>query len=208
MKKLLVILMLAPMINSTPALCQKEKLPRYFGTPIWTDSASTMFFPLQYNEKLLSDHKIALGGDYYSNILVYDFANDRYRKLFPNDTYIESFQTPYVYPPARQTSIRNTTGKYVLMLVKEKDFNDNGRIDEKDPSVLFASTLKGENLIRLTEITQNVVSFDVFPKQGFVLIRVQRDSDGNKFFDYHDKDFYYQKVDLDDLKVGKPIEID
>lgn len=88
-----------------------------------------------------------------------------------------------------------------------KDTNNSGRIDEKDPSVLFAASVDGQSLKQLTDETENVVSFDSFAKQGFVLVKIQRDSDHDNSFKTEDKEFYFRKVNLEDLTLGKEIEL-
>jgi len=95
----------------------------------------------------------------------------------------------------------------IFLLVKPKDTNNSGRVDEKDPSVLFAVSPNGQTLKQLTDDTENVVSFDNFEKQGFLLIKIQRDSDNDKSFKTEDKEFYFKKVNLTDLTLGKGIEI-
>lgn len=209
MKTMTLALMglLAVMVD---APCQStSKLPRYFGTPIVTDTLSTFFFPVEYNEELLSANKIALGGNYYANMVVYDFKADTYRKLFESDTFIEIFGRFHKYgaPYPTHGASTNLTEKWVFLLVKTHDTSGNGRIDDHDPSVLYATTLKGENLKRITKENEHVVSFEIFNKQNFALIKIQRDVNGDGSFKAQERDFYYKKIDLGDLSLGKGIEI-
>jgi hypothetical protein len=210
MKKILLILALALCFMQNDSFGQRSnKSDRYFGNPVFTDSLSTIFFPTQYDEQMLSANKIALFGEYYANLIVYNYKTDSYRKLFENDTYIESFTQVNHYDPGAQRNARpkNITNKWIFLLVKIKDYNGSNRIDENDPSVLFVTNKQGEGLKALTEESENVVSFDIFEAQGFCLIKIQRDSNKDKTFKHEDKDFYYRKIDLNDLSVGKGIEI-
>jgi hypothetical protein len=191
----------------TGCYSQSAKYSRYFGEPIVADSSSTFFFPIQYNEELLSANKIALGGDYYANIIVYDFLSDTYQKLFEVDTYIKSLQVPHYFPEGPRAKPMNLTSKWVFLLVKNTDYNTNGRIDERDPTILFVTTTAGKNLMPLTSSTENVVSLKLFEKQGFALLRIQRDEDHDHAFKVTDGDFYYRKISLHDLSVGKGIEL-
>ena len=207
MKKIVTTLLLGLTIITTDGLCQKGPA-RYFGEPILTDTLSTLFIPTRYNEEFLSSNKIAFWGDYYANIVAYNFLTDTYKKIFDKDTFIESLRiNNYGYPTRTTDRINNLTGKWIFLLVKTKDTNNSGRIDEKDPSVLFAVSPDGQTLKQLTYETENVVSFDNFEKQGFVLIKIQRDSDSDKSFKAEDKEFYFNKVSLTDLTLGKVIEI-
>jgi hypothetical protein len=206
MNKTVTTLLLGLTILTTDGLCQKGPA-RYFGEPILTDSLSTLFIPTRYNEEFLSSNKIALWGDYYANIVAYNFQTDTYKKVFDKDTYIESLRSNnYSYATRTADKIKNITGKWIFLLVKPKDTNNSGRVDEKDPSVLFAVSPDGQNLKQLTDETENVVSFDNFEKQGFLLIKIQRDSDNDKSFKTEDKEFYFKKVNLTDLTLGKGIE--
>ena len=208
MNKIVTTLLLGLTILTTDGLCQKGPA-RYFGEPILTDTLSTLFIPTRYNEEFLSSNKIALWGDYYANIVAYNFQTDTYKKLFDNDTFIERLRNnSYGYYAARTTDkIKNITKKWVFLLVKPKDTNNSGRIDEKDPSVLFAVSTDGQTLKQLTDEKENVVSFDNFDKQGFLLIKIQRDSDNDKSFKNKNKEFYFRKVNVTDLTMGKGIEI-
>lgn len=208
MKKQILLIAISLTLATTSAIGQSSgKEARYFGGPIWTDSLSTIFFPALYNEEFLSTNKIAFWGDYYANVIVYDFKADTYRKLFPSDTYIAAMRGVSNRFGEEPGKPKNITPKWVFLLVKNNDYNNSKRIDEKDPSLLFATTIKGENLRALTDETENVVSFDIFNDQGFALIRIQRDSNKDRSFKNEDKDFYYRKVDLGDLSLGKPIEL-
>jgi len=207
MNQTVTTILLGLTILTTDGLCQKGPA-RYFGEPILTDSLSTLFIPTRYNEEFLSSNKIALWGDYYANIVAYNFQTDTYRKIFDKDTFIESLRNNnYSYSTRTTDKIKNLTKKWIFLLVKPKDTNNSGRVDEKDPSVLFAVSPDGQTLKQLTDETENVVSFDNFERQGFLLIKIQRDSDNDKSFKTEDKEFYFKKVNLTDLTLGKGIEL-
>ncbi len=207
MRKTVTTLLLGLTILTTDGLCQKGPA-RFFGEPIMTDSLSTLFIPTRYNEDFLSSNKIAFWGDYYANIVAYKFRTDTYKKVFDKDTYIEPLRgNNYNYATRTADKIKSITGKWIFLLVKPKDTNNSGRVDEKDPSVLFAVSPDGQTLKQLSDETENVVSFDNFEKQGFLLIKIQRDSDNDKSFKTEDKEFYFKKVNLSDLTLGKGIEI-
>lgn len=205
--KIITIFLLGLTILTNDGLCQKGPV-RYFGEPMLTDSLSTLFIPTRYNEEFLSSNKIAFWGDYYANIVAYNFQTDNYKQIFEKDTFIESLRnSSYGYATRTTDRIKNITKQWIFLLVKPKDINNSGRIDERDPSVLFAVSPDGETLKQLTDVNENVVSFDNFEKQGFILIKIQRDSDNDKSFKAEDKQFYFKKVNLTDLTLGKGIEV-
>ena len=210
MKKLILTILLGLTILTTDGICQKGP-SRFFGDPILTDTLSTLFIPTLYNQEFLSSNKIALWGDYYSNIVVYDYKADTYKKLFETDTFIKSFASHGAYTThgtwPTDNRVKNLTSKWVFLLVKTKDTNNSGRIDERDPSILFAVSTNGENLKQLTDEKENIVSFETFDKQGFILIKIQKDSDNDKSFKAEDKEFYFKRISLTDLSLGKGIEL-
>jgi len=202
MKKLITLVLVAASISG---LCQKRSA-RIFDEPILTDTLSTLFIPIRYNEQILSHNKIAFWGDYYANIIVYNFKTDSSKKLFPSDTYIKSLRANYSYTTRDNEKIRNLCSKWVFVLVKPNDTNGNGRIDENDPSVLMSVSTDGQTIKQLTEATEDVVEIIPFEKQGFVLIKIQRDVDGKSSFGHDNKECYFKKINLTDLTSGKTID--
>src|SRR6188508_2192333 len=66
-----------------------DKTGRYFSEAIITDSASTIMFPTTYGREYFTSNKMMTWGDYYANIIVYDYKADTYQKLFAEDVFIE-----------------------------------------------------------------------------------------------------------------------
>lgn len=168
-----------------------------------------MVLTVQYNAELYSK-KISLT-DYYGNLIFYNFKSDTQTKLFENDTFIKPFRNPNYYysnnPQFQSVLPKNFTSKYLLLLVYEIDFNQDKMIDEADPAYLFACHLDGTNLKRVTPVDENAESFEVFDNEGFILVRMQRDFNGDKKFTYKDKDFYYLKIDFSTLEIVGKIEM-
>ncbi|GHT43071.1 hypothetical protein AGMMS49965_16050 [Bacteroidia bacterium] len=189
------------------AFGQKGKLAHYFDNPIMVDSLSTIIIPTRYNSDFLSSNKIAFWGDFYANIIFYNFVEDSYKPLFENDTYIVGFGRSYNLYNNHTNQSKNTTSQWIFYRVKNYDRNKNGRIDEKDPTILYVSDVYGNYLKPLTSENENVISFDIFEKQNFVLIKIQRDQDNNGKFENDDKDFYFIKLDLTTMTFGNKIEI-
>lgn len=185
-----------------------DKMKEYFAEPIMMDTLSTLFIPILYDAKLFSSEKIAVFGNYYANILIYDFKVDQYRKLFPRDTFIEPIVLDNIeYSGKTWARGKNVSRDWVFYKVKSVDYTGNGKIDELDPTILFVSTRNGTGLKRLTPENEHVISIQFFESQGFALIRLLRDSDGDRSFRGMDKVTYYTKIDLKTLEVGHPIEI-
>src|SRR5258706_13766236 len=86
MKKVASIISLGLTILTADGQSQKGP-DRYFGEPVLTDTLSTLFIPTRYNNDFFSSNKIAFWGDYYANIVVYNYKTDSYKKLFDKDTF-------------------------------------------------------------------------------------------------------------------------
>lgn len=205
---LMCITLLAGLTKPAGSVAQSTKLPLQLGAPVIVDSAESLIIPVLYNPKLFSSPKIAFWGNYYANLIFYNIKTDSSKRAFEKDTYIMNFAMYHndklSYPGRRS---KNTTDQWVLMRVKDVDYNKNGRIDEQDPDILFVCDIYGKNLKRLTTEHESVVSIEIFEKQKFALIRFQRDSNHDGDYRVTDEDYYYCKLDLETLTLGNKIEV-
>jgi hypothetical protein len=205
-----ILLLSLLLLSTTAVLAQRgEKPARYLSDPIVIDSASSLMIPLRYNTELLTSNKLTLWNDYYANIIFYDMEEDRSKRLFPEDTFIRGFLTSDVgyNRSASLPANKNMSRDWIFYFVKETDSNANGRIDSDDPYTLYLSDKQGNGLKALTQPLENAVSIKIFDKQGFALVKMQRDANGDKSFTGKDKDFYYVRLDLKTLAFGNKIEI-
>jgi hypothetical protein len=204
MRITIIFLLLVSCLSDGKVHAQKQL--RSFGQYIVTDSASTLMIPTTYNVPLFTSDKMAGSGEAYANILFYNFTTDSIKKLFDSDTYIASL-TPYGYALGRATPAKSMSSKYIFYRCYSVDRNKNGKIDHHDPAVLYVSDRYGNNLTALTTQDQNVVSFEIFDKQNFLLVMIQRDTDKDGSFEMDtDRDFYYVKLDLETKQFGRKIE--
>lgn len=198
MKRTLLLILLT-LSASEQVNAQRNEKSQHITVPILVDSTSTMFFPVLYDDELFSANKIAFFGGYYANILVYNSAKDEYEKLFQQDTYIE----PFNLNPSAYTNFKNLTDNWIFYLVKDTDRNKNGRIDERDPSVLYVSDKKGTGIRSLTKPDEHIISMIVYEKQGFGLIGVEKFQDESN---RKNRLFYFKKINLKTLEIGKAIK--
>lgn len=187
-----------------------SKMSYDFGHPLITDSSSTIIIPTLYETSFFSSNKLALWGNYYSNIIFYNFKTDSCKKLFQNDTYIVSLEKlyfrEYSFIENKRTN-KNITPSWVFYRVMDVDRNKNNKIDSDDPVILYVSDVHGTNLKPLTSSNENVVGFEMFEKQNMALIKIQRDFNNDNNFTPKDTDYYYVKLDLTTLTFGKKIEL-
>ncbi len=194
------------MLLSQSVYAQSSKDAKDFGNIIMIDSNSTLILPVQYEGSLLSSGKFGFWGTNYANLIFYNFKTDTYKKLFAKDTYIKRFYNYDLYK-RRFVQDKNQTKQHLFYLVMDTDKNNNGKIDEEDPLLLYVSTLHGEELKRISSADENVISFEIYEKENFAMIKMQRDSNKDNAFTSKDIEYYYVKLDLSTLSFGKPIEI-
>ena len=203
MKKNISLLLFILISNS---IFSQIKDDTYFSNPIIADSLSSLMIPIQFDFGILNSSKLS-GTDYYSNILFYNFLQDSTKRLFNNDTYIKGFKKEnYYYNRDKEEKPDNITSKWIFYFVKSNDYNKNGKIDNDDPYTLFVSDKNGNALKSLTPQNENAVSIHIYEKQGFALIKMQRDLDKDEDFESDDKDFYYLRLNLNSLTLEKKIE--
>lgn len=203
-----IFLWLIVIAVSNSAFGQSDKLNgRTFDNPVITDSTSFMLIPYRYETALFTSNKM-MTWNYLANFITYDFKNDSYKKLFPKDTYIlQPENDHYHYGPAKPgPHYPYISEKWIFYLVRNTDYNGNGKIDERDPLILHASDLRGEGLRSLTAEHESVVGLTLYEKQGFALLTVRRDDNNDRDFKPEDNNLYLMRLDLSDLRLGKPIE--
>lgn len=184
-----------------------SKTTRNFGTPIISDSSSTLLIPTVYDASLFTSNKLALWGDFYSNIIFYNFLSDSSKKLFPNDTYIKSLdKVDYSYYSEKKPE-KSIASNWIFYKVMNVDRNKNDKIDSEDPSILYVSDRHGNQLKALTSAEENVVDFHIYEFQNFALVKIQRDANADGSFTSKDTDFYYIKLNLSSLSFGNKIEL-
>lgn len=211
MKTLFAGLLLLTIALSATAQ-KNDTQPRFFGEAVLTsDSSATVLIPVRYNPEHSSYLKTGPWNDHYANVIFYNIKTDTYKKLFAADTYVESFVRDHDYynrsGNSQKNKLENVSSRWIFYFVKDKDTNKNGKLENDDPSVLYVSDREGNNLKALTTEAENAVSIEIFDKQGFALLKMQRDTDNNKRFENKDKDFYYVRINLSNLSLGNKIEL-
>jgi len=200
-----IILTIAILSNLNSFGQNSSKIVNYFGDQLVVDTTTTIIIPVLYHSSIFSSSKMEFFGDYYANILFYNFQIDSVKKLFPKNSYIVSFCENKYYKNNPLT--RNLTESHIFYRVYNVDHNKNGRIDEKDPAILYISDKNGDNLIALTNENQNVVSFTIYEKNDFALVKIQRDITNDLNFDDKDIEYYYVRLNLKTMKFERKIEL-
>lgn len=196
------ILLLLAALCCYPVFGQKTEVN--YSTPLQIDSSHYFMIP----ELIDNDNKDAYGkgkgylvwGN-YTDIYFYNAQTNQSRKLFGTTlALIVSFNTGrhsyYDRPdePEEKTPA-NILPQHILYLARTTDYNGDKALDSEDPVYLYLSTRTGEKLTRITPEGMNVVSWTLSKDKHMILVKLQRDKNGNKKFGQGDDDLYY-RIDL------------
>ncbi len=177
-------------------LAQKETTYQ-LNSGIVTDSASTIFFPVGSIDKGFGKMMYSEG---YSNILVYNFNTEESRKLFPNDSLEIRF-----YKESYRSENRLISNN--LYLFKTAVRAKNSFSSDCNPTVIYVCDKQGNQFKRVTPENENCVSIEFFEKQGFILLKMQKDINKDACFSNKDDYFYFKRLNIKDLSLGKDIEL-
>ncbi|MCB1159752.1 MAG: hypothetical protein H7A25_00200 [Leptospiraceae bacterium] len=76
---------------------------------------------------------------------------------------------------------------YIFYIITSEDYNQDGKLDNKDPRYLFVSDLKGNNLRQISPSGYSIHNWQVIHKTRKVLIEAFKDTNGDKVFTGEDK---------------------
>lgn len=198
------------MVMAVHAYPQNVKTNLFPGEGIMLDSGSVVMIPIQYQESPFSSNKMALWGGYWANLVLYDFVRDTSWSLFPESTFITKFESSPTsrYQAGVTRPMENLAGEFLFLLVKNVDRNQSGRVDDKDPVLLYCLKKTGKGLRLLSPPDEKVLGFQSFEKQGFILVKFQQDSNRDGDFDGDDHLVFLRKLDLKTLAWSNPIALE
>lgn len=179
---------------------------------IQVDSSNYFIIPHQVETKDKEDYGKGKGyflWGAYSNITFFNTATNQSKNLFQDKkVLISAFREPYSYYkiPAVE-KIPNFFPKHIVYLVRSHDFNKDGALDSEDPVYLYVSDKTGNGLRQVTPDGYNVISYTASKDGGTILVKTQKDSDGNKKFRPGDDDIYFKIEMNDDTAKIKCLEI-
>jgi hypothetical protein len=121
------------------------------------------------------------------------------KNLFPNDSLsIEMYRDNH-----RNLSISGYPNCFLFKATNAYKSYLNGC----NPKVIYACDKKGNNFKKITSENENCVGIDFYEKQGFILLKLQKDVNKDGCFnDKEDVVYYYKRLNVKDLSIGKDIE--
>jgi hypothetical protein len=172
--------------------------PEQVGQIDRVDSSNYFIIPIRGGEEGASNSKLLWSPGKYTNIIVYNAAKDEAKRVFGENAAIDAY-----YEAAAAESALGE--RVILYKVMSNDYNGDGKKDWKDPGILWASDRKGENLKQITSENEDLEDIQIFAKDGYAMLRLSEDSNGDKTIDHKDWGTYYVKLDLKSLTLGNKI---
>jgi hypothetical protein len=209
MKNILTIVIAIIIVFNSYA---QDKNETFFGEPILTENSDIIIIPMYYNYPQSSvPAKFMMQVSYLANVLFYDIKDSSEFYLFENNSFISPFTNSESFDKQKElgNQKRFTLSMYsdkIFWLAKDFDHDGNNKIDRYDPHILYVTDHRGRNLKQLTNEKENAVSFNVVENKNYVLVRMQRDTNGDNRITSYDKDFYYLIFDFKTLKLLKVID--
>lgn len=189
--------------------------------PVIYDSTDYLIFPLTYNDNSYENRssgyfdyeRSASGGSYdYSSsggyLSDYYYYGKFYNLIFQN---INTGKINYLTNDRilgqnfrYLRKIYKQTGKqYILLNIKDKDTNKDGKLDHDDVATLYICHISGQNLKKLSPENEYVVNSTIVEKTNELYFQTKKDINKDGFFDRKDSTLLY-KVDFkNNLKVSK-----
>lgn len=168
-----------------------------YESPILIDSTDQFVIPI--STELLESKKRYSNDGYetdefprYWNVLFYNKKSGKTNLLTE-----DKFRISDIYAQSDEYSKYNKfiKGK-ILYRIGDTDFNDDNKLNRKDPDFLFISEIDGSNLQRISPPDENLYFYQVIPNSNQILIQAQRDTNKDSIFSSHDETIWYMAEEI------------
>lgn len=165
-----------------------------YESPIIIDSSSEVVIPI--STEIIEKRKEFSRDGYYSdehprywNVLFYNLKTGETRLLAEEKIRISRIHVDKNYEYGEGNKMMK--GK-ILYEIGDVDFNNDGKLDGKDPEHLFSSEINGTDLRRVSPQNEELQYFEVVPKSNQILIKTLRDINLDSIFDRKDESIWYK----------------
>ncbi len=116
------------------------------------------------------------------NIIFHNKKNAATHLLLPENALITSFQ--YINDEDAKGKPKN---KYIFLELIPNDTTGEGVVDREDAVVGYLADISGKNLKQITPENAKLLNWYLDAKGGFMLLRIRKDSDGDKRYTEKDE---------------------
>ncbi|MBN2893787.1 MAG: hypothetical protein JXL97_18095 [Bacteroidales bacterium] len=165
---------------------------KYIDFPICInkDSSEFVVFPIKYDQSRNKGYYSSYEYDYYygemnSNLIFYNLNNGDHYLIDENDVNIKSIS--FVY---------SQNLGLIFYTVASEDTNEDGFWTFQDDSQLAVSDNQGKNYRIITPTNFNLLSWNVFTKNNFVIVRMIEDTNKDGKYELKNDKIKIEKIDL------------
>lgn len=160
-----------------------------YDSPIFIDSTSQMMIPLS-TEIITKRKKFSSDGYYvkdfprYWNVIFHNRNTGENHLLTKKKTRISLIH-------ANRKKEGKSLQSLVLYQLKQDDYNQDGRLNHKDPESLYASNRFGKELTRISPEKEDLLNFEIIPHSNQIFLKTLRDNNQDSIFNHLDKPIIY-----------------
>ncbi len=157
------------------------------------DTSGILLFPLSFSH---AEKKSTNSVEYSTRSDAADYWNIIFLNTKTNQSHILSEQKMLItnfhsnYNSSDNNSALN--GKYIYYNIITNDYNKDQILDKKDPSYLFISDKKGNNLQQVSPDNHHLLNWQFITSSNKIMMITLKDSDQNKQFDDKDETVIYE----------------
>lgn len=141
------------------------------------------------------------GNDYqFFNLLFYNVKRDTSYLLFNQERAIINRVFANVNNQGESAS------KHIFYVIRDKDYNLDGKLNGKDSNHLFVSNKDGSGLVQLTPNNSQLLNWTIVKKSNIIIAEVLMDANDDKKFTRKANGDQVRliKIDLDEKRKGQP----
>jgi len=182
--------------------------------PVQVDSTDYYLIPKLVDKT--NRAKYGSGNNYYNgygvvtDLYMYNSKTKSSKSLFGNKFCLISpigysyYRNYYGNTNAGTAILKNE----ILVSAKTTDINNDGIMDDDDPTYIYMTDLKGENLRQITPDNMTVISWSLSTDDKTILVILKKDTTGNKNCEDEDELLYQINLDKDISKITiAPVEL-
>ena len=142
----------------------------------------------------------------WTNVLIYNSKTHESKKVFTTSPVLVLPVSNFIYGPINYPGMQEYRSgiilkNHIVFLAKTDEINKNGVIDEDDPVSFFISSKSGNNLTQISPKDVNVISWTLSKDGKTILVKLQKDKNGDNKFGGEDEQIYQLELNDDISKI-------
>lgn len=157
------------------------------------DTSGILLFPLRFSgeEKKSTgsiDYSSRSGADNFWNIIFLNTRTNESHLLSNQKLLITHFHLNYL----SSNTDKEVNGKYIYYNIITNDYNQDNRLDNKDPVYLFKSDKNGNNMQQVSPADHHLLNWQFIKTSNKIMMTAIKDVNQDKKFDDKDETVVYE----------------